>query len=82
MYVMPEWYVTDLTSHISRIRCFMTNFMEPYILVRYTSETPLFVEEFIDYGYNKVEYFENLRQGGYQFYILNHVFATDFPHPE
>ena len=82
MYVMPEWFVTDASSVVSRIRCFMTNFMEPYVMVRYTAETPLFVEEFVDYGYNKVEYFENLRQMGYVFFILNHAFATDYPHPE
>ena len=52
------------------------------MMVRYTPNTPLFVEEFIDYGFNKVQYFENLRQAGYSFFILNHAFATDYPHPE
>lgn len=79
---MPEWYITDESSTVSRIRCFITNFMEPYLMVRYTPSTPLFVEEFVDYGFNKVQYFENLRQAGYSFYILNHAFATDYPHPE
>ena len=82
MYVMPEWFVTRQSSPASRIRCFLTNFMEPYMLIRYTPSTPLFHEEFVDYGYNKVQYFENLRQMGYDFFILNHAFAMDFPHPE
>ena len=82
MYVMPEWYVTRQKSPASRISCFLTNFMEPYMLVRYQNTTPLFHEEFVDYGYNKVQYFENLRQMGYSFFILNHAFAMDFPHPE
>ena len=56
--------------------------MEPYMLVKYQETTPLFHEEFVDYGYNKVQYFENLRQMGSTFYILNHAFAMDFPQPE
>lgn len=82
MYVMPEWYIAKESSSVSRIRCFITDFMEPYFLIRYTPETPLFDDRFINYGYNKVQYFENIRQMGYQFYILNHAFAMDFPHPE
>lgn len=53
-----------------------------YLMVRYSPDIPLFHEEFVDYGYNKVQYFEHLRQAGFQFYILNHAFAMDFPHPE
>lgn len=55
--------------------------MEPYVMVRYTPETPLFVKEFVDYGYNKVEYFENLRQMGYFFFILNHAVRDGPPAP-
>ncbi|KAK8799970.1 hypothetical protein WA588_002790, partial [Blastocystis sp. NMH] len=82
MYIMPEWYLTREKSPASRIRCFLTDFMEPYMLVKYQETTPLFHEEFVDYGYNKVQYFENLRQMGSTFYILNHAFAMDFPHPD
>ena len=52
------------------------------MMVRYSRDIPLFHEEFVDYGYNKVQYFEHLRQAGFQFYILNHAFAMDVPHPE
>ena len=52
------------------------------MMVRYSRDIPLFHEEFVDYGYNKVQYFEHLRQAGFQFYILNQAFAMDFPHPE
>ena len=82
MYVMPEWFVTRPESVVSRIRCFMTDFMEPYVVLKYTPELPLFDERFVNYGYNKVEFFETLRQRGFQFYIFNHIFAMDFPHPE
>ena len=51
-------------------------------MLRYSPETPLFYPFFTDYGYNKVQYFEHLRQAGFSFYVLNHAFATDFPHPE
>ena len=82
MYVLPEWFVTQQSSRVSRIRCFAANFREPYLMVKYTRSLPLFHEGFVNYGYNKVQYFENLRQMGYSFYIMNHVFAMDFPHPE
>ena len=89
---MPEWYSAPADSHVSRIRCFITNFIEPYefwnsiigryIVLHYTPSLPLFGEQFVDYGYNKVQYFENLRQMGFRFYIMNHAFAVDYPHPK
>ena len=82
MYVMPEWFVTSPSSPVSRIRCFMTDFMEPYLMVRLSPDLPLFDDRFVNYGYNKVEYVENLRQAGVSFFILNQAFAMDFPHPE
>ena len=51
-------------------------------MLRYSPSTPLFDENFVNYGYNKVQLVEHLRQSGYTFYILNHAFAMDFPHPE
>ena len=82
MYLMPEWFITQNDSTVSRVRCFVANFMEPYMLVRYGPDTPLFHDKFVNYGYNKVQYFENLRQMGYEFYVINKVFAMDFPHPD
>ena len=35
---------------------------------------------FINYGFNKVEWIENLRYLGYEFYVLNNGFAVDIPH--
>ena len=51
-------------------------------MVKYGPETPLFDERFVNYGYNKVQLIEHLRAAGYRFYILNHVFAMDLPHPD
>ena len=53
-----------------------------YVMLQYSPSTPLFDESFVNYGYNKVQLVEHLRQSGYTFYILNHAFAMDFPHPE
>lgn len=82
MYVMPEWYLAPREAVVSRMECFITDFQEPYVLLRYDAETPLFDERFANYGYNKVQLIEHLRAAGYQFYILNHVFAMDLPHPD
>lgn len=30
MYTMPEWYLASPRAHVSRVRCFITDFMEPY----------------------------------------------------
>lgn len=78
---MPEWYKNTNTL-ISRIRCFTADFQEPYVLLRYHPDTPLFDERFVDYGYNKVQLFEHLRAAGYTFYIWNSIFAMDLPHPD
>lgn len=82
MYVMPEWYLAPREAVVSRVECFVTDFQEPYVLLRYDAETPLFDERFANYGYNKVQLIEHLRAAGYRFYILNHVFAMDLPHPD
>ena len=80
-YVMPEWYLSD-GEQVKRIRCFITDFQEPYVMVKYGPETPLFDERFINYGYNKVQLIEHLRAAGYQFYILTENYAVDLPHPD
>lgn len=33
MYIMPEWYIVSPSSHVSRVRCFITDFMEPLELL-------------------------------------------------
>ena len=53
-----------------------------YGVFRRSVMTPFFHPYYINYGYNKVEYVENLRQAGFSFFILNQAFAMDFPHPE
>lgn len=65
-----------------RIRCLVTDFQEPYVLLRYSPGTPLFDERFVNYGYNKVQLFEHLRAAGYRFYIMTNAFAMDLPHPD
>ena len=32
-----------------------------YLVLKYTSELPLFDERFVNYGYNKIQYIEQLR---------------------
>ena len=52
------------------------------MMVRYTESTVLFDERFVDYGCNKVQYIDNLRNIGYQFYLLTQAFAMDVIHHE
>ena len=60
--------------------CFRQRFLEPYVMVRRTEILPLFDERFINYGFNKVQWIENLRYLGFEFYVLGQSFAFDIPH--
>ena len=51
------------------------------MVVKKTSNLPYFDERFINYGYNKVQWLEHLRYLGYNYVVINHVFAVDIPHP-
>lgn len=53
-----------------------------YLMIRYSNDTILFDERFINYGCNKVQYVDYLRHLGYQFYILGDEFAMDVLHPD
>lgn len=66
---------------MSRIKCFITDMMEPYVMVRHSNETPFFDTRFGDYGFDKISYIEELRERNYQMYILMNAFAVDYPHP-
>ena len=39
----------------------MEYIMFRYLVLKYTKDLPLFDERFINYGYNKIEYMEQLR---------------------
>ena len=62
------------------MKCFRQRFMEPYVMVRRTEHLPLFDERFINYGFNKVQWIENLRYLGFEFSVLSQAFAVDIPH--
>lgn len=49
-------------------------------MVRKTPDLPLFDERFINYGFNKVEWIENLRYLGYEYHVLSQAYAIDIPH--
>ena len=42
---------------------------------------PLFDESFLNYGYNKQQWIENLRYIGYKFGVVVQGFGIDVPHP-
>ena len=79
---MPDWFTLPEKQHVSKLKCFFTDFMEPYVLLRYSSSTPLFAEQFVNYGYNKVQLVEHLRAANFKFFILHNAFAMDMPHPK
>lgn len=44
--------------------CFPNRFQEPYLLLKYDSNTLFFDERFINYGCNKVQYVDHIRHLG------------------
>ena len=82
----------NYTAPLTPVKCFKGNRQEPYdtfsfvkldsyVVVKKTPEMPLFDERFVNYGYNKVQWLENLRYVGYQYSVLTDGFAVDIPHP-
>ena len=77
---------------VSQLDCTFVDFQEPYhpvvhltcryVILKYTPLTPLFYEQFVNYGYNKVQFVEHLRAANYNFFILNHAFMNDLAHEE
>ena len=53
-----------------------------YFIVKLTADTPLYEEGYINYGFNKIQYFEHLRLRGTRLYLIAQSFAVDMPHPE
>ena len=53
--------------------------LSSFVIVSKTA-LPQFDEDFVDYGYNKVQWLEHLRYMGYDFQILTNGFAVDIPH--
>ena len=53
-----------------------------YLLLRYSPDTLLFDERFINYGCNKVQFVDQLRLMGYDFYLLSTSFSMDLVHHE
>lgn len=61
---MNNIWVNWKRSNITRLKCVMNDFQEPYVLLKRSSNTPLFDERFKNYGYNKVQLIEHLKYKG------------------
>ncbi|KAK8796405.1 hypothetical protein WA588_000540 [Blastocystis sp. NMH] len=79
-YLPSNWETLPATTEVTFMKCFRQRFMEPYVMVRRTEQLPLFDERFINYGFNKVQWIENLRYLGFEFSVLSQAFAVDIPH--
>ena len=51
-----------------------------FVIVSKTN-LPLFDEEFVDYGYNKIQWIALLRYSGYKFTVLSNSWAFHLRHP-
>ena len=75
---------------VTPIPCLNFTHMEPYLIVRKSEEMPLYHPFYVNYGFNKVIFVENLRfesmysilefQIDYKFYLMITDFGFDFPH--
>lgn len=55
--------------------------IEPYGVFRRSVKNPIFNPLFIDYGYDKVEYYQRLVIDSFSFFVLSDDFGVDIPHP-
>ena len=62
------------------MHCWPNRFQEPYVMVKRRDNITDYLEDLINYGFNKITYIENLRYRGYRFIIAGEMFAFDLPH--
>lgn len=70
----------ELVPSARRLECFDSNRFEPYVVLS-RKEAPLFDEDFVGYGKNKIEYVARLRYSGFSFAVLPVGFVCHAPHP-
>ena len=79
-YLPKKWTTLPASRQVVYVPCFKERFLEPYVMVKRSSSLPYFDERFINYGFNKVQWIENMRYLGYEFYVLAQAYAVDIPH--
>lgn len=65
---------------VQALPCIPYAIMEPYVVMRRTASSPMYNEHFINYGYNKVQFIDELEHRGYVFAVLTVGFGFDIPH--
>ena len=82
-YVNGKW----LSRHIKKkpvdydpMHCWPNRYQEPYVMVKRRDNITDYLEDLVNYGYNKITYIENLRSRGYRFVVAGKMFAFDLPH--
>lgn len=65
---------------VQRLPCIPYAIMEPYVVMQRTPHSPMYNENFINYGYNKVQFIDELEHRGYVFAVLTVGFGFDIPH--
>lgn len=59
-----------------------TDKFEPYVIMRYRENMPLYDASFVGYGMNKIAYTMTLAAAGYHFHVLPSSWAIHLPHSE
>ena len=77
-YLTTRWY--SAKGPVLKMKCFQNRLQEPYLFLRYYHDMLLFDERFVNYGCNKVQFVDQLRLMGYDFYLLTRSFAMDLVH--
>ena len=83
-----DWWT--FSKPVQDLPCIPYAIMEPYTLLRRTELSPLYDDNFINYGYNKVQFVDELEYKGenwklalrlgYVFKVLTVGFGFDIPH--
>ncbi|KAK8791338.1 hypothetical protein WA171_002285 [Blastocystis sp. BT1] len=82
-YIKGNWISSHILHKPKRyfeMHCWPNRFQEPYVMVKRRDNITDYLEDLINYGFNKITYIENLRYRGYRFIIAGEMFAFDLPH--
>ena len=70
-YYFADWLNASFAQPLVKVRCFVKDKQEPwargrgvtgsYLIVRRSASLPRFDERFVNYGFNKIQYWDRLR---------------------
>lgn len=65
---------------VYKMKCLNSTFMEPYFIKRRSRSLSNYSPYFVNYGFNKMEFFFRLHFEGFTFYVMEQDFGVNTHH--